>query len=246
MNATFGALREAQDRLGDAAKEYLEGERLLRELSEKDPDVVYWRMSHVTSRNALGRLLQKVGEGLDDAEQKIQFLSQAVTQFVAARNSLSELVERDQNNSAWQCSLAWTERLLGGAINVPRRFHRSRTERTARPLSRRPARARAERLRIGRNRPQEAGGERSAERGGTRRDYSVTAARAANVLEKMGKREDALIACRAALSASEFLMAVDPTNTRWSEDVSSLKETIARLETSSSDEGPPTAPAPPV
>ena len=234
MSATFGALREAQLRWGDAAKEYIESERLLGELSQPDPDIVHLRMSHITARNALGRLLQKAAEGLEDAPDKITYLSRAVDQFIAARNGLNELTERDENNTAWQSSLAWTERLLGRALGLLADFKDAGVD-VPLELSAADWRERALMSYVRGANILKTLADHEPQNTEHRRDFALTAAGAGAVLEKMGNRQEALAVYQTALRESQSLTALDETNQRWAEDVATIQDAVARLEGASSE-----------
>jgi tetratricopeptide (TPR) repeat protein len=232
ITGIFGHVRRLQGRWEEAAKEFVEAERLLRELSESDPDLASWKRSHLIIRNSLASLLQKGAEATANPDEKVQFLAQALRHFVAAHHASGELVDRDPDNTSRQSDRAWTARLMAGAMEVAADFADAGLE----------IGAPAAKLKESALNGYETGltilltlTETAPQNTEYRNDLATTAERKARLLEKMGNREDALAMYRAALATNETLTALDPTNKEWASTVSDVKEAIARLESVSDD-----------
>ena len=229
IHSAVGFLRERQANYLDAAKEAVEAERLLRELSESDPDAASWKVSHSTARIVLGRLLQTLAQSIESPEEKVDCPLKAFSQFGSARTTLQELVTRDSENTIWLNGFGWIQRLTGGAVEALADLVDAGYKVDA-DWSTADLRKLALQCYVQSGRIAAQLSAMSPDEFDLKRDISLSMTRAGILSEKLGMAGEALDFYLAALLPSRQLHDLDPTNEAWAEALSVVNAAIHRLE----------------
>jgi hypothetical protein len=149
--------------------------------------------------------------------------------FQASSSTLAKLVERDPGNTVWQSTYAWSQRMLANAVETSAKQLESGLKLDVEISTMGLFESALNGYNVSASNFAALAAQES-DNTDFKRDFATSTRRAAGVLEKLGRRDEALADYRSALAVTQELTHLDPTNTTWADDLAIIKRSIARLE----------------
>ena len=199
--AAHGRIGEALAGRGDAGRalqSFRESERILAELVSTDPNNTHWMRELSIWKERIGGILLDRGD-----------LANALTGYQASLQLRKRLTESDPNHVQWQLDLAYARGKVADALGTSDLQSALALRREAHALVMRVA----------------SGADISAD---LRRALSGSHVNLGVNLQQIGSAEAAGTHFQAALEQAEYLVASDPANAEWRDDLAVALEWIGR------------------